>query len=469
MLTPADFVPWLPLLILGGGSIVLLLVTAFYRSPAFPPAFTAIVLLAALGALGVASSDPSRVTPLLIMDGYARFFMGLICAGTLVVVLLGYEAFEGRRERSGEFYVLLLIATFGAMVLTASHHLASLFLGLEILSVALYALVAYWRDRRNGIEAGLKYLVLASTSSAFLLFGMALVYAATGSLEFGSLSSGDGQNLMRLCGMGLIVVGAGFKLAAVPFHFWAPDIYEGAPAPVAAYIATVSKGAALALALRLFLPQAQAPSLRLVFTVLAVLSMLIGNILALLQNNVKRLLAYSSIAHMGYLLMAFLVGGERAAQVVAIYLVAYFIAMLGAFGVVAALSTGEREADTFEDYRGLFWQRPWLAGAFTAILLSLTGVPPTAGFVGTFYLLLAGVGSALWGMVIVLVATSAIGLFYYLRLITVMYEKTAPPPVPAGRLSVGLGVALTGLVLALFWVGVYPAPLVSLVQAVSMR
>jgi len=469
MLTPADLIPLSPFLVVAGASILLLLLTAFDRHHALTLALTLIALSAALAIVCASSQGPVRLAPLLIIDGPARCFMGLIFAATLGVVLLASDYLEDRPERSEEFYALLLMATLGAAVLAASRHFASFFLGLEILSLALYALIAYRRVPFDGIEASLKYVVLAGVSSAFLLFGMALVYAATGSMEFGRFSLMDGQNLIGLSGMGLIVIGVGFKLAVVPFHFWAPDIYEGAPAPVAAYVATVSKGAVFALALRFFLLTGLSPSLRLIFAIIAIASMIMGNVLALLQNNVKRLLAYSSIAHLGYLLVAFLAGGKRAIEASAFYLTAYVIAMLGAFGIIMALSNREREADRMEDYRGLFWRRPWLAGSFTAVLLSLAGIPLTAGFVANVYLLLAGVGSALWALVIVLVLSSTIGLFYYLRVIIVMYEQPARESLAAEPLSVGLRLAITGLVLALFWVGVYPAPLVNLVQKVSMR
>jgi NADH-quinone oxidoreductase subunit N len=249
-------------------------------------------------------------------------------------------------------------------------------------------------------------------------------------------------------------------------------VYEGAPAPVAAFVASVSKGAVFAVLLRYF-AEANAydnGSVRLVLILIAVASMLAGNLLALLQENVKRLLAYSSIAHLGYLLVAFLAAGPRAAEAVTAYLVAYFVAILGAFGVIAVLSGSDRDAELLADYRGLFWRRPVLACTFTGMLLSLAGIPLTAGFVGKFYVLTAGVGSALWALVLVLVAGSAIGLFYYLRIVVVMFvtplsEKAAegkaaqPRRVPASHL------VLAVLVLLLLWFGVYPAPFVRLIEA----
>jgi NADH-quinone oxidoreductase subunit N len=418
------------------------------------------------------------MTPLLILDGYARFYMGLIVASAFATALLGFGYLEKRCRMDGaapeEFYVLLLLATLGAGVLVASSHFASFFLGLEILSVPLYTLIAYTRAERNSIEAGLKYLILAAASAAFLLFGMALVYAQLGTMELAriaQLGSGAGSGRQGLLGVGfgMIVVGIGYKLAVVPFHMWTPDVYQGAPAPVTAFLATVSKGAMFALLLRYFTSVAlqHHRALFLIFTILAVASMVIGNLLALLQDNVKRLLAYSSIAHLGYLLVAFLASGALAPTAVAFYLVAYFVTTLGAFGIVTVLSTGEREAEGLEDYRSLYWRHPWLTGIFTALLLSLAGIPFTAGFVGKFYLAVAAVGSSLWLLVIVLVLTSTVGLFYYLRVVVTMYMPApAEERALAGPAAVSLGgsLVLGALTLLLVWFGVYPAPLIHWIQ-----
>src|SRR6185369_14212496 len=237
-------------------------------------------------------------------------------------------------------------------------------------------------------------------------------------MEFGTvaslISAGQLSRELMLPGIALIITGFGFKLALVPFHFWTPDVYQGAPAPIAAYVATVSKGAMFALLLR-FIGTSAAnayTAVPAIFTIIAISSMFAGNILALLQNNVKRILAYSSIAHLGYILVAFLAGGQLGALAVTFYLVAYFVTILGAFGVVTVLSSGNRDAENLEDYRGLFWRRPALATVFTVMLLSLAGIPITAGFIGKFYILAAGASSAMWALVVMLVVTSAVGLFY---------------------------------------------------------
>jgi NADH-quinone oxidoreductase subunit N len=267
----------------------------------------------------------------------------------------------------------------------------------------------------------------------------------------------------------MIIVGVGFKLALVPFHLWTPDVYEGAPAPVTAFVATVSKGSMFALLLRYFIQvdvHAYGASF-LVLSLIAIVSMFVGNLLALLQNNVKRVLAYSSIAHLGYLVVALLASGALAAAAAAFYLTAYFVTTLIAFGIVTVLSPDERDADALIDYQGLFWRRPLLAGIFTATLFSLAGIPLTAGFVGKFYLVAAGVQSALWLLVIILVVSSVIGLFYYVRIIAVMYmplPEREEVSVPASSLSLAGGAALAVLALLLVWLGAYPAPFIDVIR-----
>lgn len=321
--------------------------------------------------------------------------------------------------------------------------------------MTLYALIAYLHERPRPVEAGIKYLALAAVSAAFLLFGIALIYADLGSMDFARIAQllatkADLNATLLLPGVVLIVTGIGFKLALVPFHMWTPDVYEGAPAPVTAFVATVSKGAMFALLLRYFnqsgFNHGFAPVV-LMFSIIAIASMFAGNLLALLQNNVKRILAYSSIAHMGYLLVAFQIGGPMGASAVIFYLVAYFVMTLGAFGVVTVLSERERDADLLEDYRGLFWRRPALALVFTAMLLSLAGIPLTAGF---------------------LVITSAIGLFYYLRIVATLYAQPAAgdrahEPIP--RRAPVANLVLAALTVILVWLGVYPAPLLVAIRA----
>ncbi len=472
-MTGADFVAILPLVVMAATSIAVIAAIAIHRSHIAAAVLTFIGLAASFGALWIAAGViPRQVTPLVIVDRYALFYTGLIVAATLAVVVLSYGYFEKQRGHREELYVLLTVAVLGAAVLVSSNHFVSFFLGLEVLSVPLYGLASYLHSRKLPVEAGLKYLVLAAASAAFLLFGMALVYAGLGTmsfLEMARLLNLPGQNnALVVPGLALIVTGIGFKLAVVPFHLWTPDVYEGAPAPVTAFIATVSKGAMFGLLLRFFYESGgrNYHPLFLVFSIIAIASMIAGNLLALLQSNVKRILAYSSIAHLGYMLVAFQAGGAAGAEAVTYYLVAYFVTMLGSFGVVTVLSGPGRDADSLEDYRGLFWRRPLLGGVFTAMLLSLAGIPITAGFLGKFYVIAAGAASAIWGLIVILVVTSAIGLFYYLRIVVVLYER-APEAAGAPRSIAHGGVWVLGiLTVLLVWFGVSPSPLLDAIRTV---
>ncbi len=469
-----DLIVLSPLLTIGAASVALMLVIAFYRHHlvALIGALAGIALALALIPLA-ASKAPRQITPLLILDQYALFYLGLLLVASFVVALFAYGYFEESETEPEEFYLALLLATMGGAALVASSHFASFFVGLEVLSVSLYVLIAYPREKARSVEAGIKYLILAAASAAFLLFGMALIYGELGTMEFArmavGMAGGDVRRELLIIGQAMIFVGVGFKLAVAPFHVWAPDVYEGAPAPATAFLATVSKGAVFALLVRYFANlggeafQQFFPAL----AAIAIASMFVGNLLALAQNNVKRILAYSSIAHLGYLLVAFLAGGNLGATAAAFYLVAYFVTNLAAFGVVTVLS-GRRDADELEDYRGLFWRRPWLATIFLAALLSLGGIPLTAGFMGKFYVLRASVWSALWLMAIMLVVNTMISFYYYLRVAFMMF-RDAPEgeaaPVAAPSLSLLGGAALAGLMLLLVWIGVYPDPLIQTIES----
>jgi NADH-quinone oxidoreductase subunit N len=474
-----------PLVALTLAPVVVMLAAAFWRSHTLAFVLTLCGLGVTFGLLFVSASRTARVvTPLISMDAYTLFFIGLITAATAVVVVLSRGYLKRLPLHPEEYYVLLLTATLGGAALVASTHFASFFLGLEILSVSLYALIVYPVYRAEAVEAAVKYLVLAGATSAFLIFGMALVYAEGGTMSAAGVSqliAGLGsESAVITVGVVMILVGVGFKLAVVPFHMWTPDVYQGAPAPVTAYIATVSKGAVFALLLRYMLPVSSDTSstLFLALAAVAIASMLAGNLLALRQDNVKRILAYSSIAHLGYLLVAFLASGERAGVAVGFYLVAYFATSLVAFGVLAVLSNGERDADLMLDYRGLGARRPWLAAIFTVSLLSLAGMPLTMGFIGKFLIVTAGGGAALWALVVVLVVSSTIGLYYYTRLIVAMYvrrpeELELAGAGPAARLAATGGAAsfavMGVLTVVMVVFGVYPSPLIRLVEhAVSV-
>jgi len=476
-MTGADVLHLLPLIILAGGTVSAMLGIAVYRSHVLTLVITLSTLIASFVTLWFPALAPDEyITPLIRFDGYAIFFMGLLFLTAIAIAMMSYGYMRGRAVVREELYVLLLIAMLGCSVLVSSTHFASFFLGLEVLSVSLYALTAYLRSRPTDIEAGLKYLIPAATSSSFLLFGMAMVYTHTGTMELSGLSrlaSGMRQSggLIALVGLGMILIGIGFKLALVPFHFWAADVYEGAPAPVTALIATASKGAVFALLFRYFgamSVQVREPFF-VIFTVIALASMFLGNYLALLQSNLKRLLAYSSIAHMGYLLVAFLAGGRLAVTAVTFYLLAYFITTLGVFGVITALSDKDTDLSHLASYRGLVFRHPLLGTVLAAMMLSLAGIPLTAGFLAKFYVLFTGIRSALWLLILVLIANSVIGLFYYLRVIITIYQPIQPTQeesqadhryLPAPSASAIGGIVLVILTVCLIWLGVYPGPVI---------
>ncbi|MDE1905180.1 MAG: NADH-quinone oxidoreductase subunit N [Rhodospirillales bacterium] len=477
MMSPAAFMAFAPFTLLGGLTIVVMLLIAIHRNHHLTALSTIFGLLLCCIALPFAApASPTPVTPLFVVDGTAIFYAGLVLGSALIVAILSYAYLDwpGGSPRE-EYYLLLLTATLGAAVLPASVHFASFFLGLETLSIALIGLISYASPHEEAAEAGIKYLILGGASSAFLLFGMALIYADLGNMSFARIGTlaqaGDPHDLYRLVGVAMILTGVGFKLSLVPFHMWTPDIYEAAPAPIAGFVAVVSKIAVFAVILRYFILAEGLPdtSLRAGLTAIAILSMLGGNLLALLQNNVKRLLAYSSIAHLGYLLVAFLAAGSLGLEAAAYYLAAYAVTSLGAFGIVGLLTVpgSRRDADQIEDYRGLFRTRPFLAGSLAFMLLSLAGLPPTMGFIGKFYLIVSGVGAGLFWPVAALVLGSVIGLYYYLRVLVAMAMPV--PAQPTTHLSAAavpwFGNAVIAVLLVLLLaLGAYPAPVIALIR-----
>jgi NADH-quinone oxidoreductase subunit N len=441
---------------------------AIRRSYAMTTALSVLTLLSGLLSVAfVAPLLPLHVGTLLSMDGFALVFTAILVAGSIAICLLAHGYFVSLPGHREEFSVLVVLATVGAITLVASTHFITFFLGLELLSTALYVMLAFVRTDEPGLESGLKYLVLGGVSSAFVLFGMALVYADTGSLAWSEILARAAEEAVPhawlFAGVALLLVGIGFKLALVPFHLWVPDVYEGATAPATAFVATVSKAAVFALLFRYFawVEGDLGSSLRVLLAAVAMASILAGNLLALLQKNVKRLLAYSSIAHLGYLLVAVLSKGPLALPAAGLYLTAYVITMLGALGVVTLLSRPGDEAGDLESYRGLFWRAPALSVVFAAMLLSLAGIPLTAGFVGKLYLVTAGVSSAEWALVMTLVAGSVIGVFYYLRVLVTLFQiPDGETEASAERLPLAGSLVLAALTMALVWIGLFPGAFV---------
>lgn len=466
-----------PIIITATAAVVVMLGISIYRDHRLTVVLTVLGFIAAIIALPcVYELIPIQATPLIIVDHYSIFFSGLILLTGIVVALLCYAYFVDDEAENEELYLLLITAVLGAVVLVCSRHFATFFLGLETLSVSLFAMIAYTLKNALSLEAGLKYIVLSGVSSAFILFGAALIYAELGTFVFADmamLAAIIKPTSLVIVGLAMIVAGLAFKLSLVPFHLWTSDVYEGAPAPVTAFVATVSKGAIFALLLRYFTTSDAFDyyPVVLIFTLLAVLSIVIGNLLALQQKNLKRLLAYSSIAHMGYLLIPFVAGAsmdrELVVEAAAFYLVAYFITTLGAFGIIAVASESNKEIQLIDEYQGWMWKKPVMAFVLTAMLMSLAGIPLTAGFIGKFYVFAAGLDAALWLLVMVLVVGSGIGLYYYLRVVLVMLEKPESTLLTSdqrGKLpNVGQATVMA-LAVLLVYLGVFPGALTDLIH-----
>lgn len=465
-MTGADLVALAPLAVLAAAAVAVMVAVTVRRSHLTAATVAVLGLGGAFAAVAPAASEaPRRIGVLLVIDRFALTVTGLLVLAAAGCVLLAFAYLRRTAEVPEELYILILLATFGAAVLAASDHLVALFVGLETLSVALYGAIGYTRDRDAAAPAAMLYLVVAAASSAFLLFGAALLYAGAGTMVLAELGRGFGavDPVLAAGGIGLVLVAVGFKLGAAPFHLWTPDVYCGAPAPVTAFVATVSKAGVVAVLLRLLVAVDPVPGSPLVWILglLAVASIMVGNLLALREPDLKRLLAYSSVAHMGYLLVALLAGGERAVEAVLVYLVTYVVSTLGAFGVVSAVADGDGERALVEDYRGLAWRRPLLAAGLAASVASLAGVPLTAGFVGKLWAVLSAASGALWLPVLVLVAGSVVGAFYYLRVVLVMLTPADDdtPPLPA--VPVAAAIVLVTAVALLLWFGLVPSAVLS--------
>lgn len=485
-MTGRDTIALLPIILPAYGGVVLMALVAFVRSTRLALWFTIIALAASFGAVFVARGYAPRTAASMIrVDSYSLFFDAVLLAASLLVTLLCGEYLKNHEKRSEAFYVLMLFAVTGMLAIVSSAHFLTFFLGLETLSASLYGLIGYTRRQPYSIEAAIKYLVLAAASSAFLLFGIALIYADAGTMDFARLLrlSVGAYSLLSFFGLGMIAVGVGFKLAWVPFHMWSPDVYQGAPAPVTALIASGSKGAVFALLLRLvssaFLTESRPAFIAL--AVLATATMFAGNLLALGERNLKRLLAYSSIAQMGYLLIPIVASGYLGVASATFYLVSYMAAVIAAFGVVSVISA-QRESGDLEqisDYSGLAATMPLLAGVLALSFLSLTGVPLTAGFFSKFYIFTAAAGRGLWWLLIVGVVNTGMSAFYYLRVVFALYssrvsgfEQSGDPETqdisaerPAPGTSISPRVSLAVCLLVIILLGVYPTPLIRLAQS----
>ena len=439
-MTQVDFYVLLPLILLVTWACVLLLADLFIpkRRKWLTAMLAAFGLALALGfTVSQIGQENSGFNGMVVLDGFSVFVNALLLVSGLLGIALAYGYVKRMGLERGEYYTLMLFSISGMMLMAQAADLITVFLALELLSLPLYVLSAFARPKTDSEEAGLKYFLLGAFASGFVLYGIALVYGATGSTSLSGIvaaASTGTSSLLLTIGAALILVGLGFKVAAVPFHMWTPDVYQGAPTAVTAFMAAGAKIAGFAALLRVFATAfpSIATDMTPVLQAISALTMIVGNLIAISQSDIKRMLAYSSIAHAGYILMAFVPYGNPDVAPISIaaglfYLVAYALTNFGAWGVVIALEQNEGKGLEITDYAGLGRKYPALAAAMTVFMLSLTGFPPTLGLVGKFYLFRAVLSGGYVGLAIIGVVTSLISAYYYLRVVVTMYMQDGEP------------------------------------------
>jgi NADH-quinone oxidoreductase subunit N len=464
-LSLSDFWYILPELVLTAGLLVVLVLEA--ATPKERHGWLAWLSVAVLGATAFAltpfvgvSATASR--GLLAIDGFAIFFKVVFLGAAAITILISKRYLEIEGARPGEYYFLVLCATLGMLFMASGIDLVTLFIGLETMALSFYVLTGFLKPSRRSNEAAVKYFVLGAFSLGILLYGMSLLYGLAGSTrlrDIAELLATQEAGLGLKLGVVLVVAGMGFKIAAVPFHMWAPDVYEGAPTPITAFLSVGSKAASFAMLLRIVLeglPAASAEWRELLY-MLAVLSMVVGNIAALTQGNVKRMLAYSSIAHAGYVLIGIVAGTTRGVTATLIYLLIYAFMQMGAFAVLALLRNEDVVGDEMKDLSGLYFRNRPAAIAMLIFMLSLGGIPPTAGFMGKFWIFGAAIEAGYVWLAVIGVLMSALSLYYYVRVIVFMWMKDEVAAAPL-RLSPALGVAVALALAGTLALGVYPAP-----------
>jgi NADH-quinone oxidoreductase subunit N len=479
----SDFGYLLPEIVLTVGALVLLLADLMVpRDKQSVLAWVSLAILAATTAalVPVADAHVQIANGLMSVDRFALFFKVVFLLAAALTILMSIRYLDVEGTRAGEYYFLILCATLGMMFMAGGTDLITLFIGLETMAIAFYILTGFLKPSRRSNEAAVKYFLLGAFSLGILLYGMSLLYGLSGTTNLRSIATalaGQERDPRLVLAVILVVAGMGFKIAAVPFHMWAPDVYEGAPTPIAAFISVGSSAASFAMLLRIFVESL--PAMRVsalgamagpaigwsdLFQVLAIVTMTVGNFAALTQSNLKRMLAYSSIAHAGYLLIGVVAGTARGYTAMLIYLFVYSFMQLGAFTVLALLRRNDVVGDELKDMNGLFFRQPFAALAMLLFMLSLGGVPPTAGFMGKFWLFGAAIASGYYWLAVIGVLNSAVSLYYYIRIVVFMMLKNEPTgsePTTSPALAVALGVA----VVATLGLGMYPQPLFQFAQA----
>ena len=463
--------PALPELILAVGALVLVLVGAIRGDRATPlvNGLALVVLALATVAVTLAPAE-STFNGAFVLDGFARFMKLIAFIGAFAALLLSFDYMERLRFARFEYAILVVLATLGMALMISAHDLIALYLGLELQSLALYVIAAINRDDERSTEAGLKYFVLGALSSGMLLYGASLIYGSTGAVGFTEIAAalkGGEASLGLIFGVVFLISGFAFKVSAVPFHMWTPDVYEGAPTPITAFFASATKVAAMAMFVRAVseaLPEVTS-EWRQVVVFVALASMALGSFAAIGQSNIKRLMAYSSIGHMGYALVGLAAGTPEGVRGVAIYLAIYLAMTLGAFACILSMRVGERYVENVSDLAGLSRTKPAMAFVLAMILFSLAGIPPLAGFFAKFYVFYAAVNAGLYPLAIAGFVLSVVGAFYYLRLVKIIYFDE--PTVEFAPMTLAAKAVLTiagGFTLLYF---VYPAPLTAAAGAAA--
>jgi len=473
-----DFAAVAPLIVVSIGALVVLVAELFLAerqsllgrpvTPAFRGSVLAlassfflglVVVVACVQFIEGGSSVFDPANPMVRMDRLASFATALVALGALLSCLLSVAYLAELRINHGEYYVLILLATSGMILLVSAVDLVTVFLGIEIMSIPIYVLAGFDRRKLRSNEAALKYFLVGSFASALLLYGMALLYGATGTTQFEGIRAGfEAGGRLSQVGLALVLVGFTFKISSVPFHQWTPDVYEGAPTTITGYMSVTVKAAAFVALLRAFVEAFGGvdQAVENVLWVLAAATMVVGNFMAIVQDNLKRLLAYSSIAHAGYMLIAFVAGTPAAYSALLFYLLVYVFMNLGAFGVLVALAHHGRDAEKMDDLAGLAQTRPGLAALMTLFMISLAGIPGTAGFIAKFQIFMAAVGADHVGLAILMALTSVVSIYYYLRPTVVMYMREPGDERPRMSLSSGEWTVLAVCATAVVLLGIFP-------------
>jgi NADH-quinone oxidoreductase subunit N len=430
------------------------------------------VVIAFIANLRLWNFQGTDFSDMYIVDNYATFFKFIFLAGSFLIILVSMSYLKREEILHGEYFSLILFSTLGMMLLASGFDLIIIFLGLEIMSVSLYVLAGFKRDALGSNEASLKYFLMGAFATGFLLYGIVMLYGSVGSTNLNQIITSilGGQtvpDLLIWSGAGLLLVGFGFKIAAVPFHMWVPDVYQGAPTPITAFISAGPKAAGFAALLRVFLfsfPTIK-PDWTVIVWIMAAMTMSLGNIIAIAQTDIKRMLAYSSIAHAGYVLVALVGGGATGVSSALFYLLAYTFMNIGAFTVVIALGRKGQENTHLDDYKGLGSRSPVLAVLMTIFLLSLAGFPPTAGFMAKFYVFSSAVKSGYVGLVIIGVLNSLVSVYYYLRIVVFMFMQ--PPQAESEKIRLAFGAGLVLLISTWFvlQLGIFPQSFLNWAQA----